>query len=185
MIFPQVIDESLDNVVSESGDYVRSLGGVAFIGYMDEVRISKGIARWTANFDVPTIPHTVEDAGVITVSPACSRISVGLPYTCDFETLNVEVGLRDGTMQGRQVKISNVVFRLINTKGGWIGPDEEHLYNAMTDDSLELTDSYALFSGDVPLALGAGYEDGGRIFYRQVDPLPITISAVIPDVSVY
>lgn len=28
-----------------------------FTGYMDELRISKGIARWTANFDPPTKPY--------------------------------------------------------------------------------------------------------------------------------
>lgn len=34
-----------------------------FNGYIDELRISKGIARWTENFTVPTEPHTkqVED----------------------------------------------------------------------------------------------------------------------------
>jgi hypothetical protein len=28
-----------------------------YLGYMDEIRISKGIARWTGNFDVPTGPY--------------------------------------------------------------------------------------------------------------------------------
>jgi hypothetical protein len=29
-----------------------------FLGWMDEIRISKGIARWTANFTPPTAPYT-------------------------------------------------------------------------------------------------------------------------------
>jgi len=33
------------------GDYMG--GGYGFTGYMDEIRISKGIARWTANFTPP------------------------------------------------------------------------------------------------------------------------------------
>lgn len=32
--------------------------GRYFLGYMDEIRISKGIARWTENFDVPTGPYS-------------------------------------------------------------------------------------------------------------------------------
>lgn len=39
-------------------------GGVYFAGYLDEVRISKGIARWTANFTPPTQAY----AGGITLS---------------------------------------------------------------------------------------------------------------------
>jgi len=32
--------------------------GYAFAGYMDEVRISKGIARWTSDFTPPTAPYS-------------------------------------------------------------------------------------------------------------------------------
>lgn len=32
--------------------------GVNFAGYMDEIRISKGIARWTSNFTPDTAPYT-------------------------------------------------------------------------------------------------------------------------------
>ena len=37
----------------------RSAGGTHFDfnGWMDEVRISKGVARWTANFTPPTLPY--------------------------------------------------------------------------------------------------------------------------------
>ena len=31
-----------------------------FTGFMDEIRISKGIARWTANFSVPVFPYQTE-----------------------------------------------------------------------------------------------------------------------------
>jgi hypothetical protein len=33
-------------------------GGWYFNGYLDEVRISKGTARWTSNFAVPTAPYS-------------------------------------------------------------------------------------------------------------------------------
>lgn len=33
-------------------------GGWPFTGYLDEVRVSKGIARWTANFTPPTAPYS-------------------------------------------------------------------------------------------------------------------------------
>jgi hypothetical protein len=36
----------------------RSAGGNDFRGYADELRISKGIARWTGPFTVPGVPYT-------------------------------------------------------------------------------------------------------------------------------
>lgn len=35
----------------------RGQAGTTFQGYLDEVRISKGIARWTSNFTAPTAPY--------------------------------------------------------------------------------------------------------------------------------
>lgn len=39
------------------GVYQISAGGGDYVGYFDEFRISKGIARWTSNFAVPTGPY--------------------------------------------------------------------------------------------------------------------------------
>jgi hypothetical protein len=33
-------------------------GSLQWYGYFDEIRISKGIARWTANFTPPTAPYS-------------------------------------------------------------------------------------------------------------------------------
>jgi hypothetical protein len=57
---------TLTNTVTASGTMVansnplsigRALASNYFYGYIDEFRISKGIARWTANFTPPTAPY--------------------------------------------------------------------------------------------------------------------------------
>jgi hypothetical protein len=45
-----------------------------------------------------------------------------------------------------------------------------------------LDDPIQLFSGDINEVLAADYDSGGRVFFRQVDPLPFTLLAVIPKV---
>ena len=42
----------------------------------------------------------------------------------------------------------------------------------------------ALFTGDKEFAIAPGWNTEGRIFIRQIDPLPITVLAVIPEVDV-
>ena len=49
-------------------------------GYMDEIRISKGIARWTENFTPPTAPYTV-DANTKLLIHADATISKYLKYS--------------------------------------------------------------------------------------------------------
>jgi len=47
-------------------------------GWMDEVRISKGISRWTSNFTPPTSEYEVVPEKVIPESPTLSILGLGL-----------------------------------------------------------------------------------------------------------
>ena len=136
------------------------------------------------------VASEVVTSGAVTTEG--SEIHVGLPYISEMETLNVEVPMADGTLQGRAVKISNVTYRVIKTRGGFIGPDKNTTYEAFTDANLEKATKIAddtpgdppLYNVDIRVPIGAGYEAGGRIYYKQTDPLPVTIIAVIPEVTV-
>lgn len=138
--------------------------------------------------DGEVLPQQVVTNGFITIDDNYAKVTVGLPYYSDLETLNIEAGMKLGTLQGMKIKIGSVTFRLENTRGGWIGPNEDTLYEAFPDaieDKLLAAgeDTESMYTGDIRLALGAGYEDGGRVFYRQVDPLPVTINAIVPEVA--
>jgi len=115
--------------------------------------------------------------GTVSLPSNYSKITVGLPFESDLETLNVEIPTKEGTLQGKKIKIGCVTFRMVESIGGWVGPDEDNLYEAFTEE----IQGTSLYSGDIRIPLGAGYEDGGRILYRQIDPLPITVTAVIPE----
>lgn len=156
-----------------------SSGGY-FLGKLDEIRIRKGVATHTANFTPPTTDYTSE---------SFQTLYVGLPYESDLETLSLDFPLRTGSLQGSKVKVGAVIFRLINTRGGYIGPNSSNLYEAFTYAALLSASGGVLgetdnYTGDIRVSTGAGYEDGGRVFYRQVEPLPVSIGAVIPEVSV-
>jgi hypothetical protein len=129
----------------------------------------------------------------INLSSAKTEVAIGLPYYSDLQTLNINIQSKDGTLQGLRNKISNVIFRVLNTRGGWIGPDEDNLYEALTSVNLSSakalnepvgTSPAQLFNVDLRVPLGAQYTGYGAVFYRQKDPLPITILNVIPELSV-
>lgn len=124
-------------------------------------------------------------SGSVSVTVATATTFVGLPYTPQIETLNVEAQTREGTMQSRKIKIGSVTLRVIDTRGGKVGPDEDNLHETIDDaiDAEGVTLPTSLYSGDIRVVLGGGYEDGGRVFYEQDQPLPVTITAFIPEVS--
>ena len=134
--------------------------------------------------DGKVLPQQVVTDGIVSLTESYAKVTIGLPFYSDIELLNIDQPLRSGTMQGVKVKIGSVTFRLEQTRGGWVGPDEDNIYEAFPDAILakqpDITD-LDMFSGDIRMPLGAGYEDGGRIFLRQVDPLPITVNAAVPE----
>jgi hypothetical protein len=129
------------------------------------------------------------NSGQVDLGDSYSVVHVGLPFYADLQTLAVEVPLYEGTVQSRKVKINNVTFRMQNTRGGYIGSDADNLWEAFSrmevirssGQNLSVLD---LFTGDVRQPLIGQYNQGGNIFYRQVDPLPVTIGAIIPEVAV-
>lgn len=128
-------------------------------------------------------PRQIVTSGQITLMAPASVVHVGLPYESDVETLNIELNLQDGTLQDRKVKVTEATFRFLNSRGGWIGPDENSLDEVAQLDPDNLDAPIALFTGDYPMTLDSGYGDGGRVFFRQKDPLPVTILAIIPNVT--
>jgi hypothetical protein len=123
-------------------------------------------------------------AGAITLSTAASIVHVGLSYNSILETLNLDVPLQDGTMQGRKVQVPEVVVRYLNSRGGQVGPDENNLTEFVQRTNEPLGEPIALQTGDYTTTMFADYENCGRIMVKQSDPLPLTVLALIPKVNV-
>lgn len=47
------------------GGYVPAVGGGNMNGYVDELRIKRGVAEWVANFTVPAAPYTADDRTIL------------------------------------------------------------------------------------------------------------------------
>jgi len=67
-------------------------------GYIDELRISKGIARWTSNFDPPTAPYGTPQGPIVSISADPQTIDYGQSTTLswnatDADTCVIEPGI--------------------------------------------------------------------------------------------
>ena len=127
--------------------------------------------------------QVVAVGGTITLHQAASVVHVGLPYTSTLETLNVDLTAQGDTLQGKRKVINQVTLRLEDTRELWIGPDTDHLVQVpfRTDEGYE--EATRLYTGDKRVTIRSSWGTNGRVVIRQSDPLPITILAIIPEVS--
>ena len=123
-------------------------------------------------------------SGAVTLSRAASRVHMGLGYTTDLETLDLNYTTKAGTIQGRLKKVSKVILRFEDTRGGFVGPDADNLVEMKQREFELLGQPTQLITGDREVVITPDWNTGARIFIRQTDPLPLTLLAVVPDVAV-
>jgi len=121
-------------------------------------------------------------SGAITISNPASKIHIGLPIQADVQTLNLELG--QPTQQGKKKSISEVTLRVEESRGGKIGYDSDHLTEFKQRAYEPYGTATSLKTGDIKVTMPSTWASEGSIFFRQDDPLPMTLLAVIPEVSV-
>tara|TARA_R110000744_G_scaffold40623_1_gene92177 strand:- start:1308 stop:4067 length:2760 start_codon:yes stop_codon:yes gene_type:complete len=128
-------------------------------------------------------PKTVS-SGAITLDRKASKVHVGKSYNSDFEMLRLDAGAKDGTAQGKLNRIHRVIIRFLQTLGGSAGPDVDNLsVISFREGGDRMDTAVSLFNGDVEIEWDGAYSSDNHIFYRQAQPLPVTIEAVMPQLS--
>ena len=123
----------------------------------------------------------VVTAGKVTLSRPYTVIHVGLPYTAQLESLNLE-NAQTGTYIERQKLIKNVTVLVDASRGFKAGTsfDAGTLYEAKWRTTEDYGDPTRLRSGPVDVALDSTWDDNGHWCIEQSDPLPLAVLAVAP-----
>ena len=135
--------------------------------------------------DGAVFPQKVVTGGGITLDQPCSKVHVGLSITADLQTLPLAMEMKgDGAAgQGRYKNINKVWLRVYRSSGIFVGPHA----GALTEAKQRSTEPYGappgLKSEEIPITLTPSWSDGGQIFIRQVDPLPLTIVSLTAEVA--
>lgn len=177
----QILDDDaiyLDSAYSYSGSPVTTVPGLDHLEGETVSILADGYAH----------PDRVVSSGQITLTASASTVNVGLSFTARLKTFPVEAGAADGTSQGKEMRINNIVMRLDNTGPGlFYGPSETSLDEYHPRGSTDLMDNpVPLYSGDTRLLPWPGeYEKAPQMVIEHSLPFPCTIVALMPQVHTY
>lgn len=189
--------------------YIERLHSRAFENVKDAFFVDSGISYSGAPISTIYLPHLKGKAvvaladgnvvrnltadpvtGAVTLPNAASTIHAGLPYEATLKTLDLDLGQVKGlgTVQGRKKSVSNVTLRVEKTRGIWLGSgDYSRDSGKMAEYKQRSTEAWdeaiQAFTGDLATTLMPAWTDGGSVVVKQFDPLPMTILAVMPDVT--
>ena len=128
--------------------------------------------------------RTVVD-GAITLDKATTKAHVGLAYTSKINSLKLEGGSALGTAQGKIARINEVTFRFYKTVGAIFGREgvTNQIFFRNTSDPMDT--AVPLFTGDKRVQFPKGYDRQPRVFVEQIQPLPMTVLAIMPRYEVF
>ncbi|MGP1395402.1 MAG: hypothetical protein ACTS3R_07810 [Inquilinaceae bacterium] len=118
--------------------------------------------------------------GEVRLDRLARTVHIGLPYLSELTDLPVEAGGVAGTAQGKIKRVTRIFARFFETLGALYGAAGAPLDRLPFRDGEAPMDSPPpLFTGDKPILFPGGYDRAGQVTFRQDQPLPMTVLAVV------
>lgn len=136
-----------------------------------------------ANYTTYTV-----SGGSITLDRCYGVIHVGLPFITDIETLDIDTS-KSGRDPNASQLITEVSVRLYNSLGFWAGSKPpsndsvdplENLYEVKLWDTQNNDEQIPLNSEVQTVKVDSTYNKTGRVFIRNIDPIPLSILSIRP-----
>ncbi len=170
-------------------DWAKAVDELAGLGHLegeDVAVFGDGLVVASPNNE-SYITVTVE-SGAITLDRPYAVIHVGLPILADIETLDIDTSQSE-TLADKKKLITKVVAYVEASRGLFAGakpPSDddtdplEDLLELKIRDEEGYDDPVGLRTDTVEIPIKGEWNSNGRVFIRQVDPLPLSILAIIP-----
>lgn len=166
----------VDSGLTYSGSATTTISGLSHLEGQTVQILADGAAH----------PDRVVTSGAVTLQRSVTKAQIGLGYVSTIQTTRIEAGAGDGTAQGKTKRITKAVVRFYNTLGGFIGPDASSLDEIQfRKPSDPMDQAPPLFTGDKLVDWPGGYDFDGYAMVRQVQPLPMTLVALMPQLHTF
>jgi len=134
-----------------------------------------------ADADVET--QKAVSGGSITLDTPGAVVHIGLPITAEFETLDINIANQE-TLLDKKMVIAQVSLLVNASRGVFAGTDGKNMYEYPQREYEFYDRPVEDATGTIDINIDANWGKGGRIYVKQSDPLPLSILAVIPSITV-
>lgn len=116
-------------------------------------------------------------------SSAATPWHVGLPSSSEADTLELDVGGRDGSLMGRRKRITKVIFSVFETdlSGLQITSLIRDRWETAKLPTIAVSTGLAsLYTGNIEVPIDDSWDGQGRVKIRHVNPSPCTVRGLTP-----
>ena len=126
----------------------------------------------------------VVSGGSITLPDHAAVAHIGLPYTSDLETLRINVSGQE-TLNDKHKTVSSVTVVVDESRGIFASAGEgKELWELKQREFEDYNSPTEMLSDTGRINIPNDWDGQGQVFIRQVDPLPLTVLAIIPELTI-
>lgn len=133
--------------------------------------------------DASVEPQKVVTGGAVTLEKPGGVVHIGLPINAQFETLDININGQETLLDKKQL-INTVTLVVNSSRGIWASTPGGQWYEYAQREFEFYDDPVEDATGKVEVKLDSIWEKNGRLKIRQTDPLPLSVLAVMPRITV-
>jgi len=181
----QIVPVDLRSVATAIWD--RAVDDIGGLWHLEDKSLSilgDGFVVANPNNDA-YVERTVTD-GAVTLDKPYAVIHAGLPVTADLYTLDIDSPSGETVVDKKKFTSKLTIF-VEKSRGIFAGttpPDADDSLDGLFELKIRNEEGYddpvALATGVVDLILEPSWNQHGRVFIRQTDPIPLSVLAVAP-----
>lgn len=129
--------------------------------------------------DGSPISGMVVTDGKITLPRPMTCVHAGLAYEAELQTLPAALVDGSGTLQDRKRRLVSVTLKMLDSRGGRAGTEQAALDELVQRSTEPFNAPIALQTRDYALTVSGVHGLMPSVIFRQTEPLPVTLLAVI------
>jgi hypothetical protein len=129
-------------------------------------------------------PYSVGAFGEVTLSRPAVKVSVGLPYVSDLQTMPLALQVDGSFGHGRQKNVNKAWVRVYQSSGVLVGPTPAELVEHKQRTTEPPGTPPRVTTGELQVVLTPTWANDGQIYIRQAAPLPLTVVGMALEVAV-
>lgn len=134
--------------------------------------------------DGQVLPRQTVQNGQITLPVMAQVVHVGLPYKARLRTLSGDLNTSSGSVMAKKKKYLGAMVSFVDSRSAMVGTKDGRLEKWIPEKPLAYNTPKELMTEDKKFTFSAGYEFMPSVIVQQQDPLPLTVTAVIPFMQV-
>lgn len=149
--------------------------------------------------DGSVVENQVVENGSVTLPLAASAITIGLPYTCQLQTLYLDTPNSRDSIQGKRKNIQAVTVRMEASRGMSVGTNQPDQSTQPNNAEVPWTNmkpfkertalisagsAIPLFTGDERILVPGDWKKPGQVAIETSFPLPANVIAILPEFTI-